>query len=46
MTIIRIAMDNVEIVIGTEMKSMSNMREGLTKIVHYEEHNSQLDEYF
>jgi hypothetical protein len=33
MTVIRIAVDSVQIVIGTEMNSMSNVREGLTKIV-------------
>jgi hypothetical protein len=33
MTIIRIAVDSVQIVIGTKMNSMSNIREGLTKIV-------------
>jgi hypothetical protein len=33
MTVIRIAVDSVQIVIGTKMISMGNMREGLTKIV-------------
>jgi hypothetical protein len=33
MTVIRIAVDSIQIVIGTEMNLMSNMREGLTKIV-------------
>jgi hypothetical protein len=33
MTVIRIAVNSVQIVIGTKMNSMSNMREGLTKIV-------------
>jgi hypothetical protein len=33
MTVIRIAVDSVQSVIGTKMSLMGNMREGLTKIV-------------